>query len=86
MLELMLEEPDFNGYDDAVDDDADGKRAYVSDDSDDCGIYVVHRPSPGPGRATEMLHLWVKAPQSSAEQLCTLVTGLATAAEQQLPG
>jgi hypothetical protein len=85
-LELMLQEPDFDGYDDAVDEDADGKRAYVSGDSDSCSADVVHRPSPGPRQATEVLHIGVEAPQSSSQQLCTLVTQLATAAEQQLPG
>ena len=83
-LELMLEKPGFTGYVNGVHIDVDEKRTRVSGDSTGCSADVLHRPSPGPGQATEMLRLRVEAPGFAQEQLCALVTDLAVAAEKRL--
>jgi len=83
-LELLLEKPNFTGYDEEDYRDIDGKAGYVSDNEEDCDADVVHRRSSDPDRATEMLRLAVKAPDKSPDELCALVTDLAIAAEQEL--
>lgn len=60
-----------------------GKSAQVSNTGDYCDADVAHRHSPGRDQDTEMLRLGVKAPRSP-EELCVLVTDLASTAEKEL--
>ncbi|MGH3932279.1 MAG: protein kinase domain-containing protein, partial [Pseudonocardiaceae bacterium] len=84
LLEFMLEEPGFDGYD-GPQRTLDGKTATLSGDSESCEADVVHWHDPTATTATEMFRISVESPLPAAE-LCNAAAVLATAVEEQLPG